>query len=183
MVRRAFSNRPASDFENVDSVPTPRFPSSSSVDPSLSIQVENPGSGSSRRARVPCGIVRLARSKDGDRLILTAARSDPSAAVQSWGDIDRLDVQPGKGIVKVQCKNRWELQLDLQTAEILSSKYRRSDFIESLHDGSFFHELAKLYVFLPNGLILLGLWLTGAYLWWMPFGARRRKQRRTADVA
>ncbi len=115
--------------------------------------------------------------------ILTAARSDPSAAVQSWGDIDRLDVQPGKGIVKVQCKNRWELQLDLQTAEILSSKYRRSDFIESLHDGSFFHELAKLYVFLPNGLILLGLWLTGAYLWWMPFGARRRKQRRTADVA
>lgn len=112
--------------------------------------------------------------------ILGVARSDSSAGVQEWEDIDRLDVQPGKGIVKVQCRNRWELQIDLQTAEILSSKYRRSDLIESLHDGSFFHELAKLYVFLPNGLILLGLWLTGAYLWWMPFGAKRQKQRRAA---
>ena len=108
--------------------------------------------------------------------ILDVARSDSSAGVRGWADIDRLDVRPGKGIVKIQCRNRWELQLDLQSAEILSSKYRRSDWIESLHDGSFFHELAKLYVFLPNGLILLGLWLTGAYLWWMPFGARRKKR-------
>jgi uncharacterized iron-regulated membrane protein len=56
--------------------------------------------------------------------------------------------------------------------------HRRSDWIEQLHDGSFFSETAKLFVFFPNGLILLGLWLTGAYLWWLPIGAKQKKESR-----
>ena len=110
--------------------------------------------------------------------ILVATRTISATGVESWDDIDRLDVRPSKGIVKVRCRNRWELQLDLATGEVLSSRYRRSDLIESLHDGSFFHELAKLYVFLPNGIILFGLWISGAWLWWLPFRAKRRKRKR-----
>ncbi len=109
--------------------------------------------------------------------VLNAAKGVPEAAVNSWDDIDRLDVRPSKGVVKVQCNNRWELQLDLQTAEVVASNYRRSDIIESLHDGSFFSDAAKLWLFLPNGLILLGLWGTGIYLWFLPILVKRQKRR------
>ena len=108
--------------------------------------------------------------------ILQAAARHPHTGITSWGHIDRLDVRPGKGIVKVIGKSRWELQLDLATAEVLQVAYRRSDLIESLHDGSWFHPAAKLYLFLPAGVIVFGLWLTGVYLWWVPILARRRKR-------
>lgn len=110
--------------------------------------------------------------------LLAAASSVPEAEIQSWEDIDRIDVRPSKGIAKIQCSNRWELQVDLASGEVLSSTYRRSDFIESLHDGSFFSDDAKLWVFLPNGFVLFGLWLTGAWLWWIPIAAKRKKKLR-----
>jgi uncharacterized iron-regulated membrane protein len=111
-------------------------------------------------------------------VILAAVAAIPEAGVQSWSDIDRLDVQPSRSLVKVQCKNRWEVQLDLANGAVLSSNFRRSDLIESLHDGSFFGQWAKLAVFLPNGLVLLGLWCTGLYLWYLPGMVRRRKRAR-----
>lgn len=110
--------------------------------------------------------------------IITSARAVPEAQVASWDDIDRLDVRPGKGIVKVIAKNRWELQLDLADGRVLQSTYRRSDLIESLHDGSFFSDAAKLWVFLPSGVIVLGLWITGVYLWLLPIRARAEKRRK-----
>lgn len=109
--------------------------------------------------------------------ILESARSVPEAEIDGWADVDRLDVRPGKGLVKVKSKSSWEIQIDLADAKVLSSKYRRSDLIESLHDGSWFSDSAKLWIFLPNGLILFGLWVTGIYLWYMPFGAKRKKKK------
>jgi len=105
--------------------------------------------------------------------ILEGARSVPEAGISEWTDVDRLDVRPGKGIVKVRGKNRWEIQLDAENGEILQVAYRRSDLIESIHDGSFFHEKVKLWVFLPSTVILLVLWLTGIVL----FLQRRPKKR------
>lgn len=112
--------------------------------------------------------------------ILAATASNPQSEVQSWDDINRLDVRPSRGIIKVRCENGWELQLDAADGSVLSSAYRRSDLIESLHDGSFFSDTAKLYVFFANGLILLGLWLTGMYLWYLPIQSRRHKRKRLA---
>lgn len=117
---------------------------------------------------------------DWERILLTVTQNSNSE-VTSWSDIDRLDVRPNRGIVKVQCKNKLEIQVDLVTGEELSSAYRRSDLIESLHDGSFFNDTAKLWIFLPSGCILLGLWMTGAYLWWLPIRARRAKKKRMAN--
>lgn len=111
--------------------------------------------------------------------MMEVARQVPEAQIQSWGDIDRMDVRPSKGIVKIQSQNRWELQVDLANGELLSSTYRRSDWIESLHDGSYFSDFSKLAIFLPNGLVLLGLWITGAWLWYLPF-LRRGKKRTKA---
>lgn len=108
--------------------------------------------------------------------LLTVAKSVPEAEIASWSDVDRIDVRPTKGIAKIQCKNRWELQVDLATLQILSSTYRRSDLIESFHDGSFFSDSAKLWVFLPNALVLLALWGTGMWLWYLPIRAKRKKK-------
>jgi len=108
--------------------------------------------------------------------ILDAAATHPETAIREWSDIDRLDIRPSKGVVKVIGRSRWELQLDLATGAVLQVAYRRSDLIESLHDGSWFHPAVKLWLFLPVGLIVLGLWVTGVYLWWLPIGMRRRKR-------
>src|SRR5436190_16005727 len=70
--------------------------------------------------------------------ILSAAKSVPEAGVSRWGDIDRVDVRPKDGVAKVQCKSRWEVQVDFQTGEVLQSAFRRNDLIVSLHEGSWF---------------------------------------------
>lgn len=115
--------------------------------------------------------------------ILASVQAIEEAQVNTWSDIRRLDIRPGRGMIKVICHNDWEVQLDSIDATILSSTYRRSDWIEALHDGSWFGDWAKLYLFLPNGLILLGLWFTGVYLWWLPIAARRKKKLRQAPPA
>jgi uncharacterized iron-regulated membrane protein len=112
--------------------------------------------------------------------ILDAARSTEQAGIRDWTDINRLDVRPDIGIVKVITNSEWEVQIDTATGAVLQTHVRRSDLIESLHDGTFFHEYARLGVFLPAGVLLLGLWLTGLYLWFLPIVARRNGRRRRA---
>jgi len=108
--------------------------------------------------------------------VITLARSVPEAQVTDWSDIDRLDVRPSKGLLKVITNSRWELQVDLKTGALLQSTYRRSDLIESLHDGSWFHDNVKLFVFLPVAVVVLGLWVTGMYLFVLPYLTRRRRE-------
>lgn len=112
--------------------------------------------------------------------ILAAAQSVPQAAVTGWEDIDRLDVRPSKGIVKVITKSRWELQLALADGALLQTAYRRSDLIEQLHDGSFFGDPAKLWIFLPSGIVVFALWLTGIYLFFLPMLTKRKRSRLAA---
>ncbi|MFM9995188.1 MAG: PepSY domain-containing protein [Phycisphaerales bacterium] len=111
--------------------------------------------------------------------ILEIARTIPAAGVRDWSDIDRLDVQPGRGLVKVHPRNRVEIQIDTGTGAVLQVMHRRSDLVESLHDGSWFHDRAKLWVFLPTGAALLLLWFSGVYLWLLPHWARRARDKRT----
>jgi uncharacterized iron-regulated membrane protein len=108
--------------------------------------------------------------------ILGAAMAEPALAVRSWSDITRIDVRPDRGLVKVSARNHWELQLHSVTGETLQVAYRRSDVIESLHDGSWFHDSAKFWIFLPAGVVLFGLWLTGMYLFVLPYWVRFRRR-------
>jgi len=112
--------------------------------------------------------------------VLAAVQAVPVAQVETWDDVERLDVRPGKGMLKVRCQNRWEVQLDAKTGDVLQVAYRRSDLIESLHDGSFFHDRVKLWVFLPSALVLGVLWVTGIYLFLLPYSAKWKKRRRKA---
>jgi uncharacterized iron-regulated membrane protein len=106
--------------------------------------------------------------------ILSTVQDVPE--VETWDDIDRLDVRPGKGMLKIRCKNRWEVQLDTNSGDVLQSAYRRSDLIESIHDGSFFHRV-KLCLVLPSALVLAILWFTGLYLFVLPYYAKWQKRR------
>lgn len=101
-------------------------------------------------------------------------------AVDSLGiskEIDRMDVRPGNGIVKVLFKaGYWEAQVDGQSGKVLSVAKRHADWIEHLHDGSLFSDTFKLiYInFVGIGLFLLAV--SGIWLWYGPKAIRRAKE-------
>lgn len=111
--------------------------------------------------------------------MLEAARAHPEAGIEEWSDIDRIDLRVDRGIAKLRAVSGWEVQVDTATAEVLKVAYRRSDLIESIHDGSFFSEPVKLYVFLPTGILLIIMWGSGAYLFLLPRMAKAKKKKRS----
>jgi uncharacterized iron-regulated membrane protein len=111
--------------------------------------------------------------------VLNAAAQAGEAGIAGWEDVDRMDVRPAKGVVKVRATNGWEVQVDAHTGDVLQVAQRRSDVIEAIHDGSWFHESAKLWVFLPSAVLVLGLWVTGAYLFALPSWVRWQKPKAT----
>ena len=115
--------------------------------------------------------------------ILASVRQVPGLRVTGWDDVNRLDVRPGRGLVKVLLHSGWEVQVDLGTGRVLQTAYRRSDLIESLHDGSFFAgDVSRLGLFLPAGLALLGMCLSGLWMFWVPLAARRRRRQSAPGV-
>ncbi|WP_395143137.1 PepSY domain-containing protein [Armatimonas sp.] len=110
--------------------------------------------------------------------VLSAVQALPERNVSGWTDISRVDIRPSKGIAKVTLKDDWEVQVDMETGKVLQSAYRRSDLIETLHDGSFFAgDITKLGLFLPSAVALLLLWCTGLWMFWLPIAVRRRKAK------
>jgi uncharacterized iron-regulated membrane protein len=118
-----------------------------------------------------------------DRL-LASLRAVEGVSCTGWQDVTRLDVRPGKGLIKASLGDGHEVQLDLGSGEVLQVAVRRSDWIESLHDGSWFGgDVGKLFVFLPAGLGLLVLWVSGIWLFLLPFWVRRRRRRAVHPAA
>lgn len=109
--------------------------------------------------------------------MVVAARAHPEAQIQDWTDIDRIDLRVGKGIAKLRAKSGWEVQVDTNSGDVLSVAYRRSDLIEQIHDGSFFSDAVKLYIFLPTGILLILMWGTGLYLFLLPRLRPKRKRK------
>jgi len=112
--------------------------------------------------------------------ILEAVRTMPDVNLQSWDDIDRLDVRPDKGIVKVRGNNRWEVQVDTATGEVLHVAYRRSDLIESIHDGSLFADWIHEWVMPAVSVSLIFMIFSGVYLWLEPKWRRAKRRKRKA---
>ena len=117
-----------------------------------------------------------------EQLFLTA-KGVEELQLESWSQLARVDFKPDKGVVKFVAPNNWEAQIDVSTGDVLQVAYRRSDIIESLHDGSFFADWVKLYVFFPSGAILLVLWGTGVYLFFLPHIKRAQRRGKKARSA
>ena len=115
-----------------------------------------------------------------------AVKSVEQAGISNWTDLDRVDFKNDKGIAKFIATNNWEVQIDTSTAKVLQVAYRRSDVIEKIHDGSYFAGWVKLGLFLPVGIALFTLWLTGLYLFFLPhykMWQKRKKKRRLKNAA
>ena len=96
--------------------------------------------------------------------------------------IDRMDVRPSKGIVKVNFEQGyWEVQVDGYQGEILSIARRHSDWIEQVHDGSIISDAFKLASMHMLGLGLLVLTLSGFWLWFGPRKIRKIKKNQKAE--
>ena len=107
--------------------------------------------------------------------MVEAARAHPEAQIQDWTDIDRIDLRVGKGIAKLRANSGWEVQVDTNSGDVLNVAYRRSDLIEQIHDGSFFSDPVKYYIFLPTGVLLILMWGTGIYLFFLPRFRKKKK--------
>ncbi len=99
-------------------------------------------------------------------------------------ELERIDARPQKGSVKfVFVKHYWEVQLDGTTGQVLQISRRTSDIIENIHDGSILDfwldtddEQFKLVYTSVMGLSLLGLSVTGFWLWYGPKRIRRKQR-------
>lgn len=110
--------------------------------------------------------------------IAQAAQKAIDSVVGKKIEIDRMDVRPDKGIIKVTFKEGyWEAQVDGASGKVLSVAQRHADWIEHIHDGSILSELFKIIYTNYIGLGLLFLSLTGFWLWYGPRIIRKWKNQ------
>jgi uncharacterized iron-regulated membrane protein len=112
--------------------------------------------------------------------VLAAAFESGHPDFRSIDDVDRIDVRPGKRVHKVRSKHNYaEIQVDAITGEILSIDVRRSDLIEHIHDGSIVGDWFKVWFMPLVALSLLGLVVTGLWIWIHPIIRRKRRKGQT----
>jgi uncharacterized iron-regulated membrane protein len=114
-------------------------------------------------------------------VLLAAARKHPDLAVGEWRDVERVELRPSKGLIKLIAKSGFEAQFDAHTGELLQVLPRRSDTIEALHDGSWFGGTVKFGWFATSAIGLLLATLSGIWLFVEPYIARARRRRRLAQ--
>lgn len=83
--------------------------------------------------------------------------------------IDRMDVRPGDGIIKVRFDDRrvMEATLDIVTGEVVHVGERNDVFLEKLHSGEIFGD--RWVLLSDTAAVLLAILLiTGYWLWLYP---------------
>lgn len=111
------------------------------------------------------------------QLAEAALRAAPPAATGGWRPedgvdvslIDRMDVRPRNGYVKVRLRDRasTEMTVDLNSAQVVHTGRRGDVFLEKLHSGEAFGaRMVLLSDIAALGLILT--LITGYWLWLVP---------------
>jgi uncharacterized iron-regulated membrane protein len=90
-------------------------------------------------------------------------------AAAAAGGVDRMDVRPGDGVVKVRFNDRevTEATLDLVTGEVVHVGRRGDVFLEKLHSGEIMGKRWVLLSDLAAAGLLIAL-VSGAWLWLYP---------------
>lgn len=83
--------------------------------------------------------------------------------------IDRMDVRPGDGLIKVRFDDRTvqEVDLDINTGQVLHVGERNDVFLEKLHSGEIFGDGWVLLTD-ASAVALILLLLSGYWLWLFP---------------
>lgn len=101
--------------------------------------------------------------------------------LQSYSDIERMDLRPKDRIVKIRSHEGYhEVQIDMLTGEALSVDIRRDQFFEDIHDLSIFSSNVRKFVLPVVALALFALGLTGAIMFFVPVVRRRRYKKQSA---
>ena len=113
-----------------------------------------------------------------ERLALAALEAAPQTARGGWksGDpvdidlIDRMDVRPRNGYVKVRLRDKasTEMTVDITSGKVLHVARRGDVFLEKLHSGEAFGGVR--YVILSDiaAVALVVTLITGYWLWLVP---------------
>ncbi len=100
--------------------------------------------------------------------LVASAEAAAGSQVAAAG-VDRMDVRPDKGLMKVRFADRvvTEVTVAIHTGEVLSVGERNDVFIEKLHSGEIFGDN---WILLSDALAigLLLLLVTGTWMWLYP---------------
>ncbi|MEK7403221.1 MAG: PepSY-associated TM helix domain-containing protein [Gemmatimonadota bacterium] len=113
-----------------------------------------------------------------ERLALAALEAAPPSSKGAWksGDpvdialIDRMDVRPRDGIVKVRLRDKasMEMTVDIASGQVLHTGRRGDVFIEKLHSGEAFGGQAYVLLSDVTAVVLVLTLITGYWLWLAP---------------
>jgi uncharacterized iron-regulated membrane protein len=113
-----------------------------------------------------------------ERLAYAALVAAPQAAKGAWkeGDpvdislIDRMDVRPRNGFVKVRLRDKasMEMTVDLNTGQVIHTGRRGDVFLEKLHSGEIFGGLPFVILSDIAAVALIATLITGYWLWLVP---------------
>jgi hypothetical protein len=79
-------------------------------------------------------------------------------------NLKSVDIKPELGVIVFRTKDDFEIQVDSNSGEVVSSGKRWSSFFIKLHEGSLFYDGVRTLIFIPAGILLFILLLTGTYL-------------------
>ena len=117
----------------------------------------------------PPGAARTGLAEALPMLFLVSAAEAAAGEKAAAAGVDRLDVRPDKGIMKVRFDDRLatEVTVAIHTGEVLATGTRDDVFLEKLHSGEIFGDNWVLISdALAIGLIIL--LLTGFWMWLYP---------------
>jgi uncharacterized iron-regulated membrane protein len=112
-----------------------------------------------------------------EQLAEAALRAAPPSATGGWRPedgvdialIDRMDVRPRNGYVKIRLRDRasMEMTVDLSSGEVIHTGRRGDVFLEKLHSGEAFGaQMVLLSDIAALGLVIT--LITGYWLWLVP---------------
>lgn len=80
-------------------------------------------------------------------------------------EVDQIIYRPGKFNLSLRLKNGNEVQLHPQTGEVLKNSTRLTTLLIDLHQGSYFSTWVQYLIFLPAGLGVLFLLVSGLMIY------------------
>jgi hypothetical protein len=113
-----------------------------------------------------------------ERLAYAALVAAPQSAKGDWkeGDpvdislIDRMDVRPRNGFVKVRLRDKasMEMTVDITTGQVIHTGRRGDVFLEKLHSGEVFGGIRFVILSDIAAVALVLTLITGYWLWLVP---------------
>jgi len=123
-----------------------------------------------------------------ERMAYAALVAAPQEAKGDWkegdpvdvGLIDRMDVRPRNGFVKVRLRDKasMEMTVDINTGTVIHTGRRGDVFLEKLHSGEIFGGVSFVILSDIAAIALVLTLITGYWLWLVP-----KLSRRTRDPA